>query len=138
MTWADIQRNPSAKTLRQFAAIWLLFFGALAAYQAWIRHRPGWGLALAALSVSVGLMGLICPRAVRPIFVGWMMVAFPIGWVVSHLMLVLMFFGLLTPLAVFLRLKGRDLLCRKPAPDRPSFWIPKETPSDVRRYFRQY
>ena len=138
MTWADIPRNPPAKTLRQFAAIWLLVFSGLAAYQAWFHHRPGWGLALAVLACGVGLLGLVCPRAVRPIFVGWMMVAFPIGWVVSHLMLVLMFFGILTPLALVLRLKGRDLLCRKPAPDRSSFWIPKTMPPDVRRYFRQF
>lgn len=138
MTWTDIQRNPSPKTLRQFAAIWLVFFLGLAAFQVWCRHRPGWGLALALLATSVGLVGLVFPRAVRPIFVGWMMLAFPIGWAVSHLMLVLMFFGVITPLAIVLRLRGRDLLCRKPAADRPSFWLPKTTPTDLRRYFRQF
>ena len=29
MTWDQIPRNPSATTLRQFAGLWLLFFGGL-------------------------------------------------------------------------------------------------------------
>ncbi|MDH7501716.1 MAG: SxtJ family membrane protein [Verrucomicrobiota bacterium] len=138
MTWADIQRNPSIKTLRQFAGIWLVFFLALAAYQGWYRSKPGWGLGLAVLAVVVGGPGLLFPRILRPIYVGWMMLVFPIGWVVSQIMLLLMFYGIITPIAFVLRLKRRDPLCRKRAPDRPSFWMPKETPADLRRYFRQY
>lgn len=138
MTWADIQRNPSTKTLRQFAGVWLVFFLALAAYQGWYRNKPGWGLGLAVLAVVVGGPGLVFPRILRPIYVGWMMLVFPIGWTVSQIMLLLMFYGIITPIAFVLRLKGRDPLCRKRAPDRPSFWMPKETPADLRRYFRQY
>lgn len=138
MTWADIQRNPSIKTLRQFAGVWLVFFLALAAYQGWYRNKPGWGLGLAVLAVVVGGPGLLFPKILRPIYVGWMMLVFPIGWTVSQIMLLLMFYGIITPIAFVLRLKGRDPLARKRAPDRPSFWIPKETPADLRRYFRQY
>lgn len=138
MTWADIQRNPSIKTLRQFAGVWLVFFLALAAYQGWYRNKPGWGLGLAVLAVVVGGPGLLFPKILRPIYVGWMMLVFPIGWTVSQIMLLLMFYGIITPIAFVLRLKGRDPLARKRAPDRPSFWIPKETPPDLRRYFRQY
>lgn len=138
MTWADIQRNPSTKTLRQFAGVWLVFFLALAAYQGWYRNKPGWGLGLAVLAVVVGGPGLLFPRILRPIYVGWMMLVFPIGWTVSQIMLLLMFYCIITPIAFVLRLKGRDPLCRKRAPERPSFWMPKETPADLRRYFRQY
>ena len=67
-----------------------------------------------------------------------MVVAFPIGWVISLLVLLLMFYGLLTPVAVVFRLMGRDLLKRRPTLTGPTFWTPKETPRDVRSYFRQY
>jgi hypothetical protein len=53
-------------------------------------------------------------------------------------MLAVMYYGIITPLAVWFRLRGRDLLARKPAPNRASFWAPKHTPSDMRAYFRQY
>ena len=33
MQWSDIQFHPPLKTLRQFAGLWLVFFGGLAAWQ---------------------------------------------------------------------------------------------------------
>lgn len=138
MTFADLPRNPSAKTLRQFAAAWLVFFLAFAAHQYFGKDHHRTGIVLGALAVVIGGLGLIKPAAVRWIFVGWMVLAFPIGWLISLMMLVLMFYLLVTPVALFFRLRGRDLLARKPAPNRPSFWVPKQTPADLRSYFRQY
>ena len=48
----------------------------------------------------------------RLIYVGWMVLAFPIGWTVSQVMLALMFFGLFTPIGLVFRLIGRDPLQR--------------------------
>ena len=138
MTWSDIPFKPTTKALRQFAAAWLIFFLAFGAHQYWARRHPTVGLALMGLAVAVGLLGLAKPSAVRRLFVTWMVVAFPIGWLISLLMLLLMYYGLLTPVAMFFRLRGRDLLRRKPEPQRTTFWMPKETPQDVRSYFRQY
>ena len=67
-----------------------------------------------------------------------MVLAFPIGWLVSQLVLALIFYGLITPLALVFRGRGRDPLQRaRPASDE-SLWRPKASPADVRRYFRQY
>ena len=90
------------------------------------------------MALGIGLLGLIKPPALRWLFVGWMVIAFPIGWTISQLMLGLMYYGILTPVGVLFRLRGRDLLRRKPAPMQSSFWMPKEMPQDVRRYFRQF
>ncbi len=138
MTWADIPFRPTRKALRQFAAAWLVFFLAFGAHQYLARgHHPA-GVVLMVLAVLVGSVGLLRPLAIRWLFVGWMVVAFPIGWAISQLMLVLMFYLILTPVAVFFRLRGRDLLCRRRASQRQSFWTHKQTPLDVRSYFRQY
>ena len=138
MTFTDIPRSPTRKALRQFAGAWLFFFSAIGAYQYLARGHHQLGLALMAGAVVFGVWGLIHPPALRWIFVAWMTLAFPIGWVLSQTMLLLMFYVLLTPVALFFRLRGRDLLGRKPAPGRPSFWTPKQTPRDIRSYFRQY
>jgi hypothetical protein len=90
------------------------------------------------MAVTLGLLGLIKPAALRWLFVTWMVLAFPIGWLVSQIMLLLMFYLLITPVALLFRLQGRDPLARKPAPERTSFWSPKKVPDDVRSYFRQY
>ncbi len=138
MTWSDIPFRPTRRSLRQFAAAWLVFFGAFGAHQYIARGYHQVGLVLMVLAVVVGAIGLLRPGAIRWLFIGWMVLAFPIGWTISQVMLVLMFYLILTPVAVFFRLRGRDLLCRKPAADRKSFWLPKATPQDVRSYFRQY
>jgi hypothetical protein len=137
MIWREIPRNPTAKVLRQFAGAWLIVFALLAAKQYRQGHHNA-ALALAAVAVVAGIPGLIKPGLVRWLFVTLMVLAFPIGWTVSQLMLLLMYYIILTPVALLLRIRGRDPLLRKPQRDRESYWLAKETPRDVRSYFRQY
>ena len=138
MKWSDLPRHPSARVLRQFAGAWLVFFLAMGAYQGFAKHRPDLGTAIAVAAVGVGLLGLLRPVAVKTIFVGWMVLAFPIGWLVSQLTLLLLFYVMLTPVALFFRLTGRDYLRRKLSPGASSYWTTKEQPQDMRRYLRQY
>jgi hypothetical protein len=73
----------------------------------------------------------------RPVFVAWMVVAFPIGWVVSRLVLLLLFFGVVTPVALFFRVTGRDALKVKRRPGAGTYWTQKPHSADVASYFRQ-
>ena len=138
MTWSDLPRNPTPKALRQFSAAWLVVFLAWGLHHWLARGHDRLGPALCLLAVSVGGLGLARPMAVRWLFLIAMIVAFPIGWVLSLLMLLIMYYGILTPVAVLFRLRGRDLLGRKPAPGRTSFWVARQMPGDIRRYFKQY
>ena len=138
MTWSDLPLRPTPRALRQFAGAWLVFFLAFGAHQYLVRKHPSVGLVLMALAVVIGLLGLIKPAAVRWIYVSWMVLAFPIGWTISLLMLLVMFYCVITPVALVFRMRGRDLLCRKPVPAQTTFWLPKHMPQDVRSYFRQY
>jgi hypothetical protein len=115
-----------------------VFFPALGLHQWLARGHPCAGGIFIGVGVVMGVLGLLWPPAVKWPFVAWMIAAFPIGWLISQIMLGVMYFGLLTPVAVFFRLRGRDLLRRKPEPSATSFWTVKETPRDVRRYFTQY
>ena len=135
MQWADVLKPPTEKTLRQFAVLWLFVFGAMGAWRLW-RGSPQWGAALVVLAVVVGVLGIARPRAMRLIFTGWMMAAFPIGWTVSHLMLAALFFGMFTPVALVFKVIRRDALrLRRTAPE--SYYVPKPG-SDVRGYFQQF
>jgi hypothetical protein len=121
--------------LRQFAGAWLVFFTALALKAGVLRStKVGWLLAGLAL---IGGMGLVAPRSVRALFVVASAVAFPIGWLVSQLVLALMFFGVLTPLALWFRLRRRDpLQLRKRS--APTFWIDRGPPLPPERYLKQF
>lgn len=138
MQWSDIPFHPDRRTLRQFAVLWLLFFGGMAAWQVLVRHRMGLGLSIGALAIVVGLAGLTRPEWIRLIFVGWMILAFPIGWTISQVVLLILFFGLFAPIGLVFRLIGRDPLHRARAVGVESYWTPKPAPADVRRYFKQF
>ena len=138
MRWADIQFQPNRSTLWQFAVLWLVFFGGVALWQALVKGRPSLGLSFAALALVVGLAGLTRPEWVRLIYVGWMVLAFPIGWTVSQIMLLVMFYGLFVPIGLVFRLIGRDPLQRARPSGRESYWSPKATPADLKRYFKQF
>jgi hypothetical protein len=138
MQWSDIQFRPPVKTLRQFAGLWLACFGGLAAWEGLARGHTALAAAFAALALTVGPLGLIRPQLVRPIYVAWMILAFPIGWTISQVIVALVFYGLFTPIALVFRLIGRDPLHRARRPGLETYWTPKPTATDPRRYFRQF
>ena len=138
MQWSDIQFKPARTTLRQFAGLWLVFFGGLALWEALVQGRSGLASILALLALTIGPLGLARPDWMRLIYVGWMILAFPIGWTVSHVILAVMFYGLFTPIGLVFRLLGRDPLHRARRPELESYWAPKPTLTDLRRYFKQF
>ena len=138
MRWSDIPFDPPRATLRQFAGLWLIFFGGLALWEGWVRSHTGLASLWAVLALTIGPLGLIRPGWIRPIYVGWMILAFPIGWTVSQVMLALMFYGLFMPIGLLFRLLGRDPLHRARRPGVESYWTPKPAPAGPKSYFRQF
>jgi hypothetical protein len=138
MRRADIQFRPSSTLLRQFAGLWLVCFLGLGLWEGLARGHGTRATVLALLALSVGTAGLIWPQRIRPIYVAWMVLAFPIGWTVSQIIVALLFYGLFTPIGLVFRLMGRDPLHRARRPGIESYWAPKLTPADPRRYFKQF
>ena len=122
--------------LRQFAGLWLVVFGGLAVWRVVSGHTDAWTYALGTAAVVVGTIGLIWPAAVRPIYTGWMVVAFPIGWTVSKLALGLMFYGMFTIVSVVFKLTGRDVLGLRRR-SAATYWVPKAGARSSSEYLRQ-
>ena len=136
MEWSEVTAAPGQKRLRQFAVLCLLFFVGLAMWRA-AHGRVDlrmWLLALA--GVTIGGLGLWRPQAIRYVYSGWMIVAFPIGWTVSRLMIATMFFIVFTPVALVFRVMKRDALHLRDVP-APSYWTPKSRAGAVSEYLRQ-
>ena len=138
MALVSINRNPSRRELNVFGALLAPFFALIAA-SAHFRHGND--------SVALGLLGggallalvyFVVPGAKRAIYFAWVYATFPIGWVISHLVLALVFFGVFTPIAVVMRLAGRDALKRRFDRNAATYWIAREPTRKVERYFRQY
>ena len=130
--------EPTERMLRQFAGIWVVFFGSIAAWQELHHHRHVLAIVLAVLAVTVGPLGLAWPRILRPVFIAWMALVYPIGWTVSRIVLGVIFYGMFTPLAWVFRLVGRDVLVLKSQPTAATYWRPKPSAADESQYLRQF
>ena len=137
MKFSDIPRNPDHGMLRQFAGLWILFFGAIALSQYFRSQNASVAIVIGAFALVVGVPGLFFPRVLKPIFVGWMILAFPIGWLVSHVILFLIYWSVFVPIGFILRRMGHDpLRLRKPSSD--SYWEQKTQQTSLRRYLKQF
>lgn len=137
MTLFPLQTKPTPRVLRQFAAAWLIFFLLTAANQTFRHHNSSSGLAFAIVGL-VGIIGLIRPAFIRPLFVVASLVTFPIGWVVSQIALLILFYGIVTPLGFFWRMRRRDLLQLHPKSGQSSFWISRDAEPPPERYLKQF
>lgn len=139
MRWKDVNLTPEVKVLRQFGAICSLVCAGMAVWQLVGLHNIVPGILLVCGSIVCAALALLRPNWLRVPFVASIVATFPIGWVVSNLILFLLYFGLMTPLAFAFRWSGRDLLNLKPpAADETGFWTAKNLDRDKRSYFRQF
>lgn len=137
MKWFHLPLKPTPRMLRQFAAAWLVFFLAGAAQQMFVRGHAAAAGALGAIAL-IGLVGLLKPSAIRWLFVGTSVAAFPVGRVMTQVVLAVMFYAVLTPVALVFRWRGRDELQLRQRPGRASFWVTRHPEQDVRRYLKQF
>jgi len=138
MALIDVNWNPPPRQLRQFAGLFLVVFGGLGTLAYFDDKRLLVSQILWGLSAVVGITGLIFPPLVRPVYVVMMAVALPIGFVVSSVLMVVIYYLILTPIGLAMRLFGYDPLRRRSRDAVKSFWIARPRTTDVRRYFRQY
>src|SRR5262249_17737686 len=138
MQWSDIPLAPPNRLLRQFAVLWTVFFAGLACWHGYFHDHRVTAIALAVLALSVGPLGLAKPQAIRWVFVGSMVATFPIGWVVSRLVLACLFYGIFTPVGLVFRVMGRDALHHRRHPDERTYWTAKPAAHDPKSYLRQF
>ncbi len=137
MAWSDIPFHPPVSTLRWFAGFGAAILSLLAALQLLHAENAPAALALAGAALGFALVGLIAPARLRLVFVGMMVVSYPLSWLVAHVVLTLLFYCVFTPIALFFKLIGRDALQRRFEAERASYWASKPQAGDVRSYFRQ-
>lgn len=131
-----INRQPSGTQLAVFAAAWTAMAGLLA----WKLGRHGhdslaWVAAGAAAAVPVA--GGINRGWLRAVYLGAAYATYPLGFVLSYLILAVAFAGVITPVGLLLRLFGRDPLRRRFERSRVSYWQPRPAPPPPESYFRQ-
>jgi len=143
----DLNLRPDARTLRQFGWIALAGFGGLAllAWNGWLvfahlgeGSRGTVALALAALAGASALFSLAWPKANLPLYLGLTIVAFPIGFVLSYVIMATLFYVVIAPIGFALRLIGHDPMDRRFLPGAKSYWVDARPERRRESYFKQF
>jgi len=143
----EINLRPDARTLRQFGLIAFFGFGFLAAI-AWYElfiFAMGLGDARTVVAAVFGglafvslLFSAVFPKANLPIYLGLTLLSFPIGFVLSYVIMGFLFYGLITPLGLFFKLTGRDSMHRRFDSEAKTYWTDPRPRRGKESYFRQF
>ena len=138
MAIIEINRDPGKGELRWFGLIFLAFFvlvGLVVHFRLDARQAALWIWGCAA---AVTLAYYAAPPVRKPLYLGWMYAAFPVGWVMSHVVLGLVFYLVFTPVGLLMRLFGRDPMQRRFRREAESYWQEHDPHRKPERYFRQF
>lgn len=84
-------------------------------------------------------LGLVAPILLKPIQKIWMSLAILIGWFVTRVILIVLFYLVVTPIGLLAKLFGKAFLDRKFDRSADSYWIIREsTGFNKRNYENQF
>lgn len=127
----------SPKKLREFG---LVVGGVLCALGIWLwwRGRGSFPYFLAP-GIFLVITGALIPWVLKPLQKAWMTLAILLGWVMTRVLMTVLFFLAITPIGLILRLAGKDLLDQKLEPKKPSYWkIRPQSPRVPADYEKQF
>lgn len=129
-----INWNPNIKQMRWFGAIFLAGFYLLALLMKFKGHITA-GYWLLLIGGVGGVWALALPKTAKPLYVTWMAIGMAIGAVVSRVVMGIIFFLILTPVALIFRYKKRDaLLIRPENREKSSYWETHPEINDKKYY----
>lgn len=71
-------------------------------------------------------LGLLVPAVLAPVFKVWMKVGHVLGWINTRIILGILFYGLITPMGVVMRLFGWDAMRRVLVRDVESYRVVRQ------------
>ena len=132
------RHEPTTRELRWFGLLLASFaalLGGLVLYlsNSWLGAGVLWAVGLLLALVYYGL-----PSTRYLLFRLWMTLFFPIGWLISHLLMAMVYYLLITPTAQAMRLIGRDALGQAFDSSAKTYWTAMEAKPKDSRYFQQF
>jgi hypothetical protein len=114
----------SPKKLRRFGVTVGIVLIAL-----FMISRKGSGaisIGLGIVGVTLVVAGLALPRILRGAYRVWMGFALALGWIISRVILTILFYLVLTPIAFIARLAGKEFMDIRWDRKRNSYWIDRD------------
>ena len=141
--------SPERRVLRQFAWFGIVGLPFLTAFVVKTATGLGWGdpllwghlavlVVLGVAVVALVLFELGVDLLAHGLFAALSLVAIPIGFVLSHVLIALVYYLVLTPIALVFRLTGRDVIGKQLDPDAKTYWHERAGTRPPASYFKLY
>ena len=115
----------------------LVGFFVLGALSAWRAKGIGAGsVVLWSIGVTLAVAAFV-PKLGRIAYLAVYLPTSIMGYVVSNVMLTVMFFLVITPLGIIMKLMGKDVLQQR-RPGRTTQWTPVKETKNEESYYRQF
>lgn len=117
----EIKNIKSGKSdIRKFGITIGLFLMILAGFLFW-RGKESFEIFLISGPVLL-VLGLTIPVVLKPIYWIWMVLAVILGWIMTRVILSLLFYVVITPIGLFSRLSGNKFLDLKWDKSKDTYW----------------
>jgi hypothetical protein len=134
----EIKNIKSEKSdIRKFGITIGLFLIILAGVLFW-RGRNAFEIPLV-LGIALCVLGLTIPIVLKPIYWIWMIFAIILGWIMTRVILSLLFYVVITPIGLFSRMSGNRFLDLNWDKSKDTYWNYRTTgQSNTEDYERQF
>ncbi len=129
--WLPTVPATDHQSLRQFGlGMALIISVVFCVLLPWLFTTPSpWWPAVVVLPLTV--LAIFRPPAIYPVYRGWMALASVLNYINTRLLLGLVFFLIITPIGITLRLCRKLQYNRRPDPANQSFWTDRvHTPNE--------
>lgn len=131
----DLDTSP--KEIKKFGLVIMVALTIIAA----IIYFNSRDLIILAWLLGSGIILLVfaflLPKVLVPIYKIWMSFAFILGSIISRVILTILFYFIITPIGITIKILGKDILSLKIEREKESYWIKKEITTDQKEQIRK-
>ena len=105
----------------------LLFFVVFLAFGLWpLKNDDNLNIYFITASVIFLLLGLINSKVLSPLNKSWIKLGEILGMIIAPIVMALVYFFILTPISLIVRLFGKDLLGLRFLKEKESYWVKRK------------
>ena len=132
----EINKDPSKNELRWFGLLFAAFCGVLGLMIWWQFDALHVSKVLWIIGPAVAVIFYAVPPLRKPIYLGFIYLTFPIGLVLSNILMGITYYLVLTPTGLLVRLFRGDPMTRKLDKQATTYWIQRKPVTDNATSFK--
>ncbi len=138
MALTEINWNPTKRELSIFSVALSFLLCLIAAFSYKATTSIPLVVAMGSVAILLSVTGFFFPQHIKPIYVAWMVLFYPVRWIVSCLLIAVVYYLVIFPIGMTLRICGQDLVGKRFDTQALSYWKAKKEIRKETDYFRQF